>query len=127
MSEATRPGDIFRSRWRMLLLYGLPGVAMVGSSFIAMSRPVVTLIWAVGLAIWGVVCVGNALRCNRVHCWFTGPFFLIMALAILLEGFGIVSLGGLSLLANVAVFGSLALWIVTESVFGKYFATRDHG
>jgi hypothetical protein len=31
----------------------------------------------------GVACIVNALRCGRVHCYLTGPFFLLMAVIAL--------------------------------------------
>jgi hypothetical protein len=41
----------------------------------------------------GAACIVNALRSGRVHCYITGPFFLVMALVTLFYGLGVVSLG----------------------------------
>ena len=38
-----------------------------------------TVLWATSLAIMGVACLVNASRCGRVHCRFTGPFFILGA------------------------------------------------
>jgi hypothetical protein len=34
---------------------------------------------AAGFAVAGALCVGNALRCRRVHCTITGPLYLAAA------------------------------------------------
>lgn len=28
----------------------------------------------------GLACLANAARCRRMHCYFTGPYFLLLAL-----------------------------------------------
>ena len=45
------------------------------------------------LAWMGAACLANARRCGRMHCFFTGPFFLAMAALALAVGLDIVSLG----------------------------------
>jgi hypothetical protein len=40
----------------------------------------------------GISCVINAMRCGRFHCHFTGPLYLLGALATLLSGLGVVAL-----------------------------------
>jgi len=69
-----------------------------------------------------VACIVNALRCGRVHCYVTGPFFLLMALVALSYGLGILHLGanGWNLLGLVGLVGVLALWYLPEMFFGKY-------
>jgi len=48
----------------------------------------------IGSYAWmGVGCVINAARCGRLHCYFTGPMFLLGALAIFLVGFEYLDLG----------------------------------
>lgn len=71
----------------------------------------------------GTACILNALRCGRIHCYLTGPFFLLMAVAVVLHGLGIVWLGpngwiwlGLTLI----VVGGGLLWYLPERVWGKY-------
>ena len=70
----------------------------------------------------GAGCVANALRCGRVHCYFTGPFFLIMAIVALLYGLGIVPLGrfGWNTLAAIALVGVLIFYSVPEVFIGRY-------
>jgi hypothetical protein len=86
--------DILSSRWRVFLLYGLPAVAIVAVGRLAISNRWRSVVWAVALATMGMACIVNALRCGRVHCYLTGPFFVLMVLAALSYGFGILHLGG---------------------------------
>ena len=69
-----------------------------------------------------VACIVNALHCGRVHCYLTGPFFLLMALGALFYGVGILNFGrnGWNLLGLVALIGPLALWCLSEMLLGKY-------
>jgi len=70
----------------------------------------------------GVACIMNALRCGRVHCYLTGPFFLLMALVALSYGLGILRLGknGWNLLGLITLIGAIALWCLPEMFLGKY-------
>ena len=49
--------------------------------------------WPIALVWMGTACLANARRCGRTHCYLTGPFFLVMAMAVLLHGYGLVPLG----------------------------------
>src|SRR6476620_7273586 len=52
-----------------------------------------TVLWTASLAFMGVVCLVNASRCGRIHCLFTGPFFILGAVACLGYGLGLLPLG----------------------------------
>ena len=68
-------------------------------------------------------CIVNAVRCGRVHCYLTGPFFLLMALVALSYGLGILHLGwnGWNLLGLVTLIGAITLWFLPEMFLGKYW------
>src|SRR5271169_566049 len=51
------------------------------------------VVWPTILTFMGVACLLNAHRCARVHCYFTGPFFLLLAGVGLLYGIGVITLG----------------------------------
>ena len=114
--------DILSSRWRVFLLYWLPAIAIVVAGAPAISNGWRTVVWTVALATMAVACIVNALRCGRVHCYVTGPFFLLMALVALSYGLGILHLGGngWNLLGLIGLIGALALWYLPEMFFGKY-------
>ena len=114
--------DILSSRWRVFSLYWLPALAIVVAGALAISRGWRTAVWIVALATMGVACIANALRCGRVHCYLTGPFFLLMALAALSYGLGILRLheNGWNLLGLITLIGALALGCLPEMFLGKY-------
>ncbi len=95
---------------------------MVAVGFVHLAQPVRGVIWAVALTVIGVACLVNALRCRRVHCYLTGPFFLLTAGVALSFGLGILHLGhaGWNLIATTAIVGAIVLTWVPEALFGKY-------
>ena len=114
--------DILSSRRRVFVLYWLPAIAIVVAGAPAISNGWRTVVWVVALAIMGAACIVNALRCGRVHCYITGPFFLLMALAALLYGLGILHFGsnGWNLLGVIGLIGTIAFWYLPEMFLGKY-------
>lgn len=80
------------------------------------------IVWPVVLTFMGVACWLNARRCGRVHCYVTGPFFLLLALVGLLYGLGVVPLGarGWSTLSIVLVVCGVVFIYVPEWLFGRY-------
>ena len=118
--------DILSSRWRVFILYWFPAIAIVVAGAPAISSGWRTAVWTVGLATMGMACIVNALRCGRVHCYITGPFFLVMALVALSYGLGILHLGGngWNLLGLITLIGAVALWYMPEMFLGKYRKTH---
>lgn len=105
---------------RLLLIWYVPIVTLVTSSWIG-GRYLVTL-WPALLTWMGVACLLNARRCHRLHCYLTGPYFLLLALAALLHGLDIVPLGdgGWSMLSLALVVGGSFLIYVPEWALGRY-------
>ena len=68
-----------------LLLWGLPVVLLSLGLFWSEVR---VWLWAPALVVAGVACLANAFRCGRLHCYFTGPLFLLGAAATLRENMG---------------------------------------
>jgi hypothetical protein len=118
--------DILSSCRRAFLLYWLPAIAIVVAGAPAIRNGWRTAVWTVALGTMGAACIANALRCGRVHCYVTGPFFFLMALAALSYGIGILHLGGngWNLLGLIAVIGTIALWCLPEMFLGKYRKAR---
>ncbi|HEV2111849.1 MAG TPA: hypothetical protein VGT99_10890 [Gammaproteobacteria bacterium] len=81
-----------------------------------------TFTWPPLLVFMGVACLVNAKRCGRMHCFVTGPFFLLLALVSLLYGTGILPLGarGWQWLTDALLVGGCVLTCVPEWLFGKY-------
>ena len=121
-STSCEAHDILSSRWRVSILYCLPAIAIVAVGPLAISNGWRSVVWTVALATMGVTCIVNAVRCGRVHCYLTGPFFLLMALAALSYGLGILHLGGngWNVLGLITLIGTIALWCLPEMFLGRY-------
>ena len=114
--------DLLSSPWPALVVFWLPGIAIAVAGSSGFSSHWRTVVWTAALGIMGTACIANALRCQRVHCYLTGPFFLLMALVTLLFGLGIVPLGGngWNRIGLTILVGAIALCCLPELVWGKY-------
>lgn len=83
------------------------------------------LIWLALLASMGTACLLNARRSRRLHCYHTGPYFLLLALIALLYGLRVLQLGarGWSILSVALVVGGAFLVYVPERLFGRYIGS----
>ncbi len=117
MSETCTRKDFTRSSiaW---LLWGLPAAALILGSLVAPGPRM--LLWTPAFAVAGVACVVNAAHCGRVHCYVTGPLYLLAAIATLLAGMEFVPLR--SSWIGGAVVGGTILAYVPEWVRGRYLA-----
>ncbi len=114
--------DILSKPLLSFLLYCLPVIASVASGSAPISRGWRTAIWTASLAVMGGACIANASRCGRIHCYLTGPFFLLAALATLLYGIRVIPLGanGWNLIGMAVLIGAIVLGCLPELLFGKY-------
>ncbi len=114
--------DFVRDRRASLLIWGLPALVMIGTGPLGFSSELHGAIWASCLSVFGFGCLANARRCGRLHCFFTGPFFLAMALVSLVHGFGVISLGsyGWAWIGGITLVGASALTILPERIWGQY-------
>jgi hypothetical protein len=105
---------------RLLLIWCLPIVILLASSWIG-GRYLIVL-WPALLTWMGLACLLNARRCHRLHCYLTGPYFLLLALVSLLHGLDIVPLGdrGWSMLSVALLVGGPFLVYVPEWALGRY-------
>lgn len=114
--------DILSDRLTTAIVYWLPILALVVSGALRIGNGWQVAIWVIALTTMGVGCLVNAFRCGRVHCYFTGPFFLIMALLSLLYGLRVAPLGphGWSTIGLSVLAGGLLLYFVPEALAGRY-------
>ncbi|MGH7546794.1 MAG: hypothetical protein ACREMM_01310 [Gemmatimonadales bacterium] len=114
--------DLLSSRGTTNLVYGVPSLAIAATGVLRAGEAVLALVWTLGFTVMGVACVVNAMRCGRMHCYFMGPFLLLVAAATLLHGLGVVSLGpsGWQWLGLVAIAGTVVLLVVPERLWGRY-------
>ncbi len=118
--------DLTNSPLSSFLFWKLPAVVMVGVALLDVGSRGQALVWAPSLAIFGAGCLANALRCRRVHCYFTGPFFFLMAAVSLLHGIGVLPLGeeGWTWIELVTLIGAIALVYLPELTWGRYWTPR---
>ncbi len=114
--------DLLSDRVATIAIYWLPIAVLVASGFFRMSSGWRGAIWAVALITMGAGCLVNALRCGRVHCYATGPFFLLVAVLAVLYSLGLIPLGvhGWNTISLITLIGGIALYYVPERLFGKY-------
>lgn len=116
--------DILTNPWLALSLFWVPAIAIAvtASTHNGIGNGWKTAVWTAALVIMGTACVANSIRCGRVHCYVTGPFFLLMALASLLYGVGLLRLGakGWNLIALTILAGAIVLCCLPELFLGKY-------
>jgi len=81
-----------------------------------------TFLWSTSLAVMGGTCLFNASRCGRVHCRFTGPFFILCAVISLGYGLGLLPLGpsGWKWIGAGTIIGALGLCCIPELFLGRY-------
>ena len=81
-----------------------------------------TILWSTSLAVMGVACLINASRCGRIHCLFTGPFFILCAVASLAYGLRLLPLGpsGWKWIGAGTIIGALLLCCIPELLLGRY-------
>ncbi len=110
--------DLLANRWSVAGFFVLPSIALFASGFLPQGSPWRAVVWVAALTTMGVACIVNAVRCRRVHCYFTGPFLLLMALVSLLYAAHAIPLGagGWNVIAGVVVIGALVLYCVPEVV-----------
>jgi hypothetical protein len=119
--------DLLSDRLATIAVYWLPIAVLVSSGFFTVPNAWRAAIWAIALIAMGVGCIVNALRCGRVHCYATGPFFLLMAAAAVLYGLGVAPFGahGWNAIGLVTLIGGVALYYLPEGLFGRYRRRRE--
>ena len=95
-------------------------------AIIGAPPPIRTPAWVLFLVWMGAACLANARRCGRTHCHLTGPFFLVMAAAVLAHGAGLLPLGryGWAWLGATTAAGAALLWSASEALLGRYLPRR---
>jgi hypothetical protein len=113
-SGGCSPNDLTGRKTAWLLWY-LPIVLVIVGSIWNRGR---VWLWVPAFVVMGAGCLTNIARCGRIHCYVTGPLFLLAAVFVALSAVGIVTLHpGLFLLV---VFGVCCLAQCAEGPFGKY-------
>lgn len=102
------------------LIWGFPTAMLLGALLLGpMLRAAV---WAVMLTWMGGACIVNARRCGRTHCYYTGPFFLFMAVLVLAHASNVAPLGshGWTIIALTTLSGTGIIWWASERLLGTF-------
>jgi hypothetical protein len=115
MSKPSRESSDLACGGSAVLLWWLPVAALiVGANW----QKLTLLLWIPALLVMGAACLVNAARCGRVHCYVTGPLFLIAAVYVVLWGFHLVPMKlGIFLYT---ILGITVLAYLAEIPLGKY-------
>ncbi len=114
MDDSCASRDLVCSSWACLL-WCVP-TAMLLAGFYWPAGHV--WLWIPALVVAGGACIVNAGRCGRLHCYITGPFFLLAALYVALAEFHIVPLQPGRFLLVVFVVSVVACLV--EFPLGRY-------
>jgi uncharacterized membrane protein HdeD (DUF308 family) len=122
MTYGTIQRDILSKPWLSFLVFWGPGVAIAVTARSHYHNGLRTAVWTAALMTMGIACLVNAVRCHRVHCYLTGPFFLVMAVLTLMFGLGALPLrgNGWNILGFTILIGAVALCCLPELFLGKY-------
>ena len=100
------------------MLWCVPTALVLVGAFLPSMR---ALLWIPSFAIMGIACLVNARGCGRLHCFVTGPLFLIASLATALDAFAVVAINWKLIFVGAAV-GTLLAYSL-EWIRGKYIET----
>jgi hypothetical protein len=119
MTDAQK--DLVRQPVSALVWWGLPIAIGVSAGFLGLSLRADAALW-VGLFVWMATgCLLNAWRCHRVHCYISGPVFLLGALFAALLAAGLLDVGPRGFNNMIGAVLVLALLsFVPEMVWKRY-------
>ena len=118
----SRSRDILGSTGKILLFYGVPFIILqIAGNFGGFT--VATAVPATAFFVMSIVCIINAWRSRRVHCFFLGPWFIVAGTATALYSLRLIDFGSgsWSLIVNTGLGGAVLIYMGTERLWGKYF------
>jgi len=87
------PNDWVQRPGTGIIWWSLPLGVGLAANFFTLSPRATAIIWMVSFVWMGTGCILNARRCHRLHCYISGPAFLLGAAALGLFAAGITVLG----------------------------------
>jgi len=112
--------DMARKPVSALLWWCLPIAIGIASGSLGLSLRETAAVWAVAFTWMAAGCFLNALRCHRLHCYFSGPVFLIGAVVAAALASG-AALPANSLNYDIAATFVLVLLTFTPETFWRKY------
>ena len=127
MSEKceTGPQDWVANKGRFILIWVLPATIMMITNAIDLVPLITGIIWSIALSWMGLSCLRNARQCGRMHCFFSGPFFLGAAVFALVTGLQWVQWLTFKGLGIILLIGTPLVCVLPEVFWGTY-KTAEH-
>ncbi len=113
-AKCSKADDLVGRKWG-IWLWCVPTLALVLGLSWNVARP---WLWIPAFLVMGAGCVVNARRCGRLHCYMTGPIFLLAAVYVILAEVNVVPLRP-NVFALI-VLGTAALACLAELHLGRY-------
>jgi len=115
------PRDWARQPLAMLLWWGLPLAIGVFTAILHLPLRIAAAVWAASFVWMASGCLVNAWRCHRLHCYISGPVFLLGAVVTGLLASGLTDFGPHALQNAVSATFLLALLsFVPELVWKRH-------
>ena len=104
-----------------LLIYGVPFVVLQLAGNLG-GFTLSTAVPAACFLLVGIVCIVNAVRSRRLHCYFMGPWCLMAGTLTALYSARVIDLGPHSWdwLVNGGMLGALLIYMTVERIGGRY-------
>lgn len=112
--------DLAGSFKSLTLVWGAPILAIGIGLF--MEGAVRSILWTIGTFVAGTACLINARGCGRLHCYFTGPFFIACAIATVAFQLGWFPLSATAwrVFGAGILIGGIVLYFVPEYIWGRF-------
>src|SRR5215467_3404951 len=106
-------------QWVAPLGWTVASVAALGALVLPVSPAASTWLWVAFFGLSGTLCSSAYVRrCSRLHCYMTGPLFLLSAFYLSTVELSLVPFMGNTWFL-VVVLGTTALSFLAEMIFGK--------
>jgi len=114
--------DWVANKTQFTLAWGLPTALLVGSWFLEFSSLLMGGLWMLGLSWMGFACLRNASHCGRMHCFFSGPYFILSGIVALGIGFKWPSLQSVDFtgLGLFLIIATPMVCVLPELLWGTY-------
>lgn len=122
LNSTVHPRDLFANLPVAIVVFWIPILAIAVTGYAHIDYAIRTWVWTVSCLVMSGGCLINAMRCGRLHCYWTGPFFLLGAIASLTYGLGLLPLGqsGWGIIGYTLLGGIVFLTFLPEYFMGRY-------